>query len=343
MSLLNEMLHDLAKQKSSRQLPPKLNPASSSSKNARRAIIILCGFALMLFGLTVLLINRTTALNTVTVAENKQVIRNNVPKIDVVAGSEVNSLPTEHINVSSYIEPLSSLASLRVALQYPAFEEEPVNEWVDTQDEIQNEPITESVNKVYPPLTLEEWHDAQFNKALKAIDDGFDVRAVEILEAILVKMPGAVDVRENLASLYLSFGDYARTTRTVTEGLKYSPSDAALITIKARLLLDQGKSEEAIKLLSGFRPTLSSYPDFYATLAAALQSEGRVMEAGSLYKSLIQVDPDNGQYWLGYGISLEHNHKSNQAIQAYVKAIQNPDSDPSVRSYAEIRLKTLQG
>ena len=238
---------------------------------------------------------------------------------------------------------MSSPYSFRVALQLPASEDEPFNDWADTQNEIQNEPLTSSVNKVYTPLTLEEWHDAQLNKAIKAIEDGFDERAVEILEAILIKMPNAVDVRENLASLYLSFGDYARTTRIVSEGLKYSPADAALITIKARLLLDQGKAEEAIKLLSGFRPALSSYPDFYGTLAAALQSEGRVMEAGSLYKALIQVDPDNGQYWLGYGISLEHNHKLNQAIEAYTKAIQNPDSDPSVRNYAENHLKTLQG
>lgn len=340
MSLLNEMLHDLAKNKPSRQLTPLLKPASLPAKNSRMAIIILCSFAIVLFAFIVLLIMRQTTQKTLIVAENKHEIRKNVSKIDV-ASSEAKALPT--INISSYIEPMSSPASFRVALELAASEDEPLNDWVDTQDEIQNEPLTSSFNKVYAPLTLEEWHDAQLNKALKAIDDGFDERAVEILEAILIKMPSAADVRENLASLYLSFGDYVRTTRIVSEGLKYSPADAALITIKARLLLDQGKTEEAIKLLSGYRPVLSSNPDYYGTLAAALQSEGRVMEAGSIYKALIQVDPENGQYWLGYGISLEHNHKSNQAIEAYTKAIRDPDSEPSVRNYAENRLKTLQG
>lgn len=341
MSLLNDVLHNLAKQETSRQRTPILNPASSPAGNARMVIIILASFALVLFVIILLILTRQTTLKTIKVTENKHAIKQNVSKTDVVS-SDVKASPRENINNSSYIEPMSSQASFREALQLPESEDELLNDWVDTQDEIHSESLS-SVNKIYAPLTLDEWHDAQLNKALKAIDEGFDERAVEILEAILIKIPNAVDVRENLASLYLSFDDYASTTRVVTEGLKYSPADAALITIKARLLLDQGKAEAAIKLLSGFRPSLRSYPDFYGTLAAALQSEGRVMEAGSLYKALIQVDPDNGQYWLGYGISLERNHKSNQAIEAYSKAIQNPESDPSVRNYAEIRLKTLQG
>lgn len=88
---------------------------------------------------------------------------------------------------------------------------------------------------------------------------------------------------------------------------------------------------------------MMSYPDFYGTLAAALQSVGRVLEAGSLYRSLIQVDPNDGRYWLGYAIALEHNNKANQAIAAYIRASQNPDSEPTVRDYAENRLKILQG
>lgn len=341
MSLLNEMLHDLAKRKTARQLITLPNPSSSPSKKARMAIVVLCGVVLALFTFIIVLMTRQTPPKTINISKHKHTIKNSA-KMEVVT-SEAKGLPKEQININSYIEPMSSPSSFRVALQFPTSEDEPFNDWVYTQNEFQNESLASSVNKVYSPVTLEEWHDAQLNKAIKAIEDGFDERAVEILEAILIKMPNAVDVRENLASLYLSSGDYISTTRIVSEGLKYAPADAALITIKARLLLDQGKAEDAIKLLSGFRPDLSSYPDFYGTLAAALQSEGRVMEAGSLYKALIQIDPDNGQYWLGYGISLEHNHKSNQAIEAYTKAIQKPESDQFVRSYAENRLKTLQG
>ena len=109
------------------------------------------------------------------------------------------------------------------------------------------------------------------------------------------------------------------------------------------LLLEQGKSVESLELVTRYQPVMSTYPDFYGVMAAAFQAEGRIREAGTLYKSLIQVDPNNGQYWLGYAISLEHNHESTQAIAAYTRASQSPDSESVVRAYAENRLKTLQG
>ena len=62
MSLLNEMLHDLAKREPSKQLIPLPNPTSSPSKKARMAIIVLCGFVLALFAFIVLLITKQTTL-----------------------------------------------------------------------------------------------------------------------------------------------------------------------------------------------------------------------------------------------------------------------------------------
>lgn len=339
MSLLNEMLQDLAKREPVKQVPQLLHPATAPSKNARIIIVFLCIFALSLFVCTIVMLNKPVVENTV---EREKPAISEPIIVPVTAKIPSINMEVQQVVITSYIEPLSSPSSYRVALEQPVETKLPL-EWEQVQAELQSEALTASVNKVYTPLTLEEWHDAQLNKALTAIDNGLDERAVEILETVLVKMPAASDIRENLASLYLSSGDYANTTRIVDEGLKYARSDAALLTIKARLLLDQGRAGQAIKLLLGYRPELRAFPDFYGTLAAALQSEGRIREAGSLYKTLIQVDPDNGQYWLGYGIALEHDHKPNQAIEAYGKAIANPDSDPSVRNYAETRLKTLQG
>lgn len=331
MSLLNLKTPGLAEKKPSQGSAAGLKPALSKVRNKHVALIVFCCITLTLVALSPVLINGHPTLK---------------PPVDNLS-QKLKTLSQEDSTLTSYIEPASSPASFRVALQFPTAEEELANEQLpkeslDTLDEIQSEALA-YVNKVYTPLTLKEWHAGQLNKALKAIDEGFDEKAVEILEAILIKIPNAVDARENLAAIYLSSGDYARTAKIVNEGLKLSANDITLITIKARLLLDQGKAGQAIKLLSGYRPALDAYPDFYGTLAAALHSEGRVMEAGSIYRALIQVDPDNGQYWLGYGISLEHHHQSNQAIQAYNKAIQNPDSDPSVRRHAELRLKTLLG
>lgn len=250
------------------------------------------------------------------------------------------------VNMVSYIEPVDSPFSTFTVLDL----DEGTNDWADNQDLNEWNEVLEGastsavkINKVYTPQTLDEWRNAELNKALKAVDEGFDAEAIVILQKVLEKIPTASDVRENLAVLYLYNNDYVNADKMVNEGLKYAPANAALITIKARLSLDQGKADLAVKLLSHYKPSMNVYPDYYGTFAAALQSQGRIVEAGSIYKALLQVEPNNGQYWLGYAIALEHNNKANEARQAYLQASQKADSDPSIREYAEDRLKTLQG
>lgn len=343
MSLLNEMLHDLAKQKHANQAIPLFMPTLPQNGGRSKKIILLFCFFVIAVVFYFFLFNKHTEMNI-------KKVESTYKTKEILLNTEINSenmiqqtpaaaviLP-EQVNLISYIEPLTSSTSQRVAIQLPGAKDR-LNDWVDNQ----GEPSSTGVNKVYAPQTIEEWHDAQLNKALQAIDKGFDEEAIALLQEILVKVPNASDVRENLASLYLTYGNFAQAAEVVNEGLRYAPADAALITIKARILLDEGKASDAISLLSKYRPSMMSYPDFYGTLAAALQSVGRVLEAGSLYQSLIQVDPNDGRYWLGYAIALEHNNKANQAIAAYIRATQNPDSDPTVRDYAENRLKVLQG
>ncbi|PWY55359.1 hypothetical protein DGG96_12060 [Legionella qingyii] len=339
MSLLNEMLHDLAKQKHTKQATPLFMPVPLRNKGASKKILL--GLALVTLTLFLFLLHKHSAKMNVQATQSVPEAEINsfdaTIKLEPIVQAAVTTV-SEPVKRVSYIEPLASVASQRVAIQLPVATDA-LSNWVDNQ----SEPSAAVVNKVYTPQTLEEWHDAQLNKALEAIDKGFDQEAITLLREILTRVPNASDVRENLASLYLTYGDFAHAAEIVNEGLRYTPADTALITIKARLFLDQGKAMEAINLLSKYRPSMTSYPDFYGTLAAALQSEGRILESGSIYRSLIQIDPNDGRYWLGYAIALEHNNKMNQAIEAYLRASQNPESEPTVRDYAENRLKVLQG
>lgn len=341
MSLLNEMLHDLAKQKHAKQVTPLYIPALHPSRSKSSKGIFLLILAVFTFIFYWWLSSQHPQKADIRTVPNASEENASIPApmyFETIQEPPAAIPPSMPVQLVSYIEPLTSPASQRVAIPLPVVANVS-NDWIANQEE----PSSSVVNKVYASQTLEEWHDEQFNKALQAIDKGLDEQAIVILQAILVKVPNATDARENLASLYLVYGDFAHATEVVDEGLKYSPANVSLITIKARLLLDQGKTLAAIGLLSKHRPSIMSYPDFYATLAAAFQSEGRILEAGNLYRSLIQIDPKDGRYWLGYAIALEHNNKLNQAIEAYNRASQSPETDPTVLDYAEKRLKVLQG
>lgn len=338
MSLLNDMLHDLAKQKPAKQVTPLLIPVMSKNGKKSMKHFLLLGLALIFF-LSLGLVFPKMQSQPVQLIEKKTISIEDASSENEIKPQLVKEVNTKSISYTSYIEPFSSSASHHVTFLPSEFASNEMSDNVDTR----GEPSSSSVHKVYSPQTLDEWHDAQLTKALAAIDQGFDEEAKRVFQNILVKIPGATDAIENLASLYLADGDYTHAREILNKGLESAPVNAALITMKARLFLDQNNAKNAIKLLSSHHPSITDYPDFYATLAAAFQMEGRVLEAGSIYKSLLQVDPNNGQYWLGYAISLELHNKSHQAIEAYTRATQDPGTEISVREYAEDRLKTLQG
>ena len=344
MSLLNNLLKDLSKQKPLKNPIPLLHAVPSNGITQFMWRLIAGGIVLIIVCIGLILINKVS----------DSLAKLQVPLQDesaiIVTDSVLKAAPLVPLKQISYIPALPPVQVLESKLP-PApqltSEENELPDWVDTEEDLESKAIANSestaVNKIYAPQTLSEWHDAQMNKALQAIEEGRDDRAIEFLQEILDKIPNAVNASENLASLYLTYGDYDLAATVVNDGLKYTPSDIPLISIKARLILEQGKTAEAVKYLSNYHPPIETYPDFYGTLAAALQGEGKIVESGGIFKSLIQIDPNNGQYWLGYAISLEYTHNLNQAKEAYIRASQSPDTETVVRAYAENRLKKIQG
>jgi MSHA biogenesis protein MshN len=410
MSLLNDMLHDLAQQNTTPQISPRLKAVSAVRRHRKKIPMTHISFLVIwsaFFAVLLLTLNNHRTHNAAP-QENPQTIieaQTVVPTPDDARVQEINSADINaHLGQnlsdpaliqtpasqeitqiaavpkSQYIAPVGSLLESQAVAQPADVSDaklatspaviaqtdeispdaevpewllsyiEPLanssNQWVNFNAEtadLADSISTALVNKVYAPLSVEEWHDTQMNKVLAAIDEGADARATELLKTILIKTPQSVDARESLASIHLNNGNLSEASAIIEQGLSYMPANPSLLTIKARIFLEQGRSQEAIALLSRHHPSLARFPDYYGTLAAALQSEGRIVDAGSLYKALLQVEPDNSQYWLGYGMALEYNNKKNQAIEAYNRVTQGFEGDPAVRDYAENRLKTLQG
>ena len=323
MSLLNEMLRDLDKKDAKRPtilLMPALNRPWVGTWPK-----IVCAFAVMS------LLSFLTYCLTYSYWHTKPIT------------SEPKIKPVKFI---SMLEPVPQLTN-PVAPTTPetnpdiASYSEPVNPSLN--DENRLDPETASINKKMANLTPEEWHDEQLNKALEAMQDGADERAITLLELILTQFPASIEARENLAAIYISYEELDKADQILDEGMKYEPHNLRLTTMKSRILVAQGKHEAALKLLEQFKPDINKAPDYYGLLAAIFEALGRMNEAGSLYQTLVKIEPSNGQYWLGFGMALENKQARQQAIDAYKRASQSDNIQPSVRYYAEDRLKILQG
>lgn len=294
MSLLNEMLHDLAKKNASNQNRPLLTAALSYSEHKKRLPYLVGGISVLLLLLTGIVFKWYVTAKPIQIS-------NTYKKTAPTPTKEVKMPVIEaKLTHSLAATPLQKAPSLK-------------QEWVH------NTAKTSSKKSTIPS-----------NQVTK-------------LQGILAKAPDDIKAREQLAFVFLSHGYFSKALQVLDEGLEYAPDNASLITMKAKVFISQGQLKSAIHLLKNDHPSIVSHPEYYATLAAALVSQGHITQAGTYYKSLIKVDPNNGKYWLGYGIALEHANQMDQAIDAYRRASQTKGTEIAVRKEAKERLNGLMG
>lgn len=336
MSLLNDMLKDLAKNKRTATVGPLLtSPSSFSWLRSLSHIspwVILPFLSGVLFLCLLYLYNVAAVTSTSSATPPTTATLQQPSSTRIQEASNVASIPAA--KTIQAVEPvlISALPDIPSHLFTP-----------DAQFAQSATDEETAVNKVFVPLTDTEWHDEQLNLALVAIQDNQDERAEQILHRILMRFPRAIVARETMANLYLAQGRNDSAQQVIEEGLQLLPHVIALNTLKARLLFEDKHPREALSILKQFSPGIQKDPDFYGLMAAILQTLGERQEAEALYKVLVKVEPSNSQYWLGYAIALEQAKNVKQAITAYKTVTEHYDADPDVRVYAENRLKTLQG
>ncbi|GGI85081.1 tetratricopeptide repeat protein [Legionella impletisoli] len=363
MSLLNEMLKDLNENKSN--VKPTLTfiptqPKSTKVRIIKGAIWLASILALSLIILLILKEFKTSKPHLSVPVSNVNVKSIQTPKKPVHYESSLVNISFSDFKrtkmpVQSKIQqqelhkpapPMQTLSSSLVSIR--EFEQQasrikPAILDYEEKNKPTNKKKKKHVEKVFNELTDKQWHDYTLNKALMAVQDGDDYKAIQLLNQIIFKFPTSNAARESLAAVYMSNGQLSKAMQVLDEGLSFKPNALGLSTMKARLLFEQDKAPEALKILSQFTPDIYRNPDFYGLLAAVYQTVGRTKEAGSLYQKLVEIDSSNGQYWLGYGIALEQRNATQQAVSAYRRASESYDIDPAVRAYAESRLKLLQG
>jgi len=329
MSLLNEMLQDLDKKTSNRSV---ILPIASINQHWIKVIpntLFWLIVSATLFVLTVVIVYFPRHTELVISPPTQRVVRPTpitalVPKIE----------PVPEVVLVSSISPIPTTPQVLESTLLPA----PIF-GVKAPEELPPVDLSAEMSK---PLKS-AWYDEKLNNALEAIEDGNDPRAIDLLELILTRYAHSIDAREYLAGLYLAHSDMTQAYDVLDEGMRLEPHNLRLSIMKARLMVEQDQHSEALKLLEQFNPRIDKDPEYYALLAAIFETLGHSNEAGSVYQALIRQDPTEGQYWLGFAVSLEHKNATRQAIEAYKRASSCENIQPAVRSYAEQRLKVLQG
>jgi MSHA biogenesis protein MshN len=199
-----------------------------------------------------------------------------------------------------------------------------------------------TVDKRVRTPSREEQAQAQYQEGARLMSQGRTGEAEAALSAALKTLPSHQRARELLAGLLLQNGRREEARKILNEGLSQEPLHAPFVLWLARLSLDDKREHEALALLQTHQPRAPNNPEYLGFLAALYQRQNDHASAVQSYRAALAAKPREGRWWIGLGLSLEAQGQTEDARQAYQKAMASGSLDQKLSTYVEGRLNALK-
>ncbi len=191
-------------------------------------------------------------------------------------------------------------------------------------------------------LTPEEQAENAYREAVRHLQESRLADAEETLREALAQNPRHVDARELLVGLITRAGQTTEAERLLEEGRSLVPDHYRFAQLLARIYARAGAEDRALTLLEQVEGSAQKDAGFQGLLATLYQRAGRHRDAIKAYGRAVILSPDQSQWWLGLGISLEAERSWGAAYSSYLRAVGGRDLDPNLAQYAKQRLVALR-
>lgn len=198
-----------------------------------------------------------------------------------------------------------------------------------------------SVNDIKRPAGTAQLAESRYQRALEYLQVSRMDPAIEQLREAVRLQPDMHVARELLANLYLRTGRNAEAFIVLKAGMDASPQYLPFAKMYARTLVQQGQLPAAKQVLESSLLFAGNDADYQALLAAVEQRLGDHGAAVSRYMRALEINKQQGTWWVGMGISLEALGRNAEANQAYKAARVSPGLSAELVAYVESRLKQL--
>jgi len=143
-------------------------------------------------------------------------------------------------------------------------------------------------------------------------------KATEQFKAILKTAPNDTYSLLWLARLYRFQNQHAEAEKVLRQALAHAPDNGPALEQLSQLLIDQGRSQEAIELLSRAAGDSES-PDLYDLLGDAYSQAKDYPKAEEAYRQAIAGDPDDPGHRHGLAQALMSEDKYAEALDQFTK------------------------
>jgi len=164
-------------------------------------------------------------------------------------------------------------------------------------------------------------------------------KATEQFQAILKSEPNDIYSLLWLARLYRFQNQHGEAEKVLRRALAHSPDNGPALEQLSQLLIDQGRSQEAIELLSHAAGDSAS-PDIYDLLGDAYSQAKDYAKAEEAYRQAIASDPDDPGHRHGLAQALMSEEKYPAALEQFNKLTElEPGTSDNFLSAAQIYMQ----
>lgn len=205
-----------------------------------------------------------------------------------------------------------------------------------------SQPSKPSTSAVKKPATARQNPEAGYQRALSFLSADRIRPAVHELERVINSNAAFHPARELLAGLYLQTGRDTEAFILLKDGVALAPENLAFARLYAEAMVRRGRLEQALNILSRSDPYAGGDAAFQALYAATAQRMGEHQVAIPRYMRALDMESENGAWWMGLAMSLEADGRLESAVGAYNAAMDTGALNSQLTDYVQSRLKGLE-
>lgn len=218
------------------------------------------------------------------------------------------------------------------------------------QSKVKPEPaVVKSVPNAEPVSTAgfkqeskEQRTDNRYREAISLISQGRLQEAQVMLEEMLRAEPRSLSARQALLGIYVENKRYAQAEQLLHEGLQLNLAPANQAMALARIQFERGDQTAALATLEKYAPQALGQGEYHGFHAALLQRVGRHPEAIAQFQAALKTHPNQSNWLMGLGISLQAEKRYPEAEHAYLRARAGNALAPDLQAFVEQRLRQVQ-
>lgn len=207
-------------------------------------------------------------------------------------------------------------------------------------------PAAAAVAASEPPVPMKQISrgqqaEAEFRKGVEAMRQGRVGEAQAGYRAALRIAPEYDTARQALVALLVEERHTDEAEEVLRERLDSKPDHATFAMLQARLQVERGAVLEALVTLERTLPFAEANAPYRAFFAALLQRANRHVEAVEQYRAALRLQPGNGSWLMGCGLSLQALQRNDEALAAFRQAQDSKMLSAELLGFVQQRIRAL--